>query len=66
MSQDERSFHTVYGRHLVAEIKHFVHLSSFVVEAGLPYGITDEAELTDRWVAGVQERVEQAFPAVPT
>jgi hypothetical protein len=66
MSEDDRSFHTAYGRNLVAELKHFAHLSSFVMEAGLPYGIANEAELTDRWAADVQERVEQAFPAVPT
>ena len=41
-------------------------LSSFVIDAGPPYGVANEAELTDRWVADVQERVEQAFPAVPT
>jgi len=160
MSQDERSFHTVYGRNLVAELKRFAHrpylvvtmaglwptfptyfdrnmaavhiegveyyfsyalehrtghrfihgqpvclgvylaslmqqnhaeemlepirrvgvdirpqamgvtwddiaatlfgLSSFAIEAGLPYGIANEAELSDRWVADLQERVEQA------
>jgi len=31
MSQEDRSFHTVYGRNLVAELKHFVHGPYLVV-----------------------------------